>query len=191
MDGQERPMADKQMEEYAYVLDFLPYGKSDDPKRQPVVQLLGEKFFTLLEAYPKVGVALTIGDKVYVGKGERDKIASIVGRISFSEITSTSRSSLREVIIKVISSREKEFVDFFNRSGPINIRVHQLELIPGIGKKIMATIIDERGKKPFESFADIEKRIHVNKVVDFLAQRVEEELNGSKYYLFVRPSRYH
>jgi len=188
--GSEHAGFEKQMEEHAYVMDFLPYGKSDDPRRQPVVQLIGEKFFTLLEAYPKVGVTLTIGERVYVGKGEREKIASIKGRIFFNDLTSTSKSSLHDVIIKIISQREQEFVDFFNRCGAINIRVHQLELIPGIGKKIMSSIIDERSKKPFESFTDIEKRIHVNRLPDFLAQRVEEELQGSKYYLFVRPARY-
>ncbi|MCX8200011.1 MAG: DUF655 domain-containing protein [Candidatus Micrarchaeota archaeon] len=187
---QERATFEKQMEENAYVLDFLPYGKSDDPRRQPVIQLIGEKFFTILEAYPKMGVTFSVGERVYVGKGERDKIASIKGRIFFNDLTSASRSSLHDVITKIISLREQEFVDFFNRSGPINIRVHQLELIPGIGKKIMSSIIEERAKKPFESFMDIEKRIHVNRLPDFLAQRVEEELQGSKYYLFVRPARY-
>lgn len=181
---------EKQMEENAYVIDFLPYGKSDDPRRQPVVQLIGEKFFTLLEAYPKVGTTLTIGERVYVGKGDREKIASIRGRIFFNDLTSTSKSSLHDVIIKIISLREQEFVEFFNRSGPISIRVHQLELIPGIGKKITSAIVEERGKKPFENFIDIERRIHVNRLPDFLAQRVEEELQGSKYYLFVRPAKY-
>lgn len=181
---------EKQMEEYGYVIDFLPYGKSDDPKRQPVLQLVGEKFFTLLEAYPKTGIAFTVGERVYVGRGDRDKVASIRGRVPFEELTSASRGSLREVTTKVIATREPEFVNFFNKCGPINIRVHQLELIPGIGKKIMSSIIDERDKKPFENFQDIEQRIHVNKLVDFLAQRIEEELQGSKYYLFVRPARY-
>ncbi|MCX8205917.1 MAG: DUF655 domain-containing protein [Candidatus Micrarchaeota archaeon] len=181
---------EKQMEEYGYVIDFLPYGKSDDPRRQPVLQLIGDKFFTLLEAYPKPGVAFTVGERVYVGRGERDKVASIRGRIMATELTSAARSNLREVTTRIILSREAEFVNFFNRCGPINIRVHQLELIPGIGKKIMSSIIDERDKKPFESFEDIEKRIHVNRLVDFLAQRIEEELQGSKYYLFVRPARY-
>lgn len=178
------------MEEYAYVLDFLPYGKSSDPRRQAVIQLIGEKFFTLLEAYPKMGATFAIGERVYVGKDEREKVGSIKGRISFDELTSASKSSLREVISKVILKREKEFVDFFNRCGPVNIRLHQLELLPGIGKRTMNTILEEREKKPFESFADIEKRIHITKLVDFLAQRIEEELHGSKYYLFVRPSRY-
>jgi len=186
-EGEREP---RQMEESAYVLDFLPYGKSNDPRRQPVAQLLGEKFFTLLEVYPKPGATLTIGDKVYVGKGDRDSVAGIRGRISYEELTTTSRSSLRNVSSAIIASREQEFVDFFNRCGSINMRVHQLEFIPGIGKKIMQSIIQEREKKPFESFADIEARSHVSRVVDLLAQRVEEELKGSKYYLFVRPSRY-
>lgn len=180
----------KQMEEQAYVIDFLPYGKSDDPRRQPVVQALGESFFTLLELYPKQGMNLEIGEKIYVGKGERDKIISIRGRVNYEELTSNGKTSLQEMIIKIIHLREPEFISFFNKSGSINIRQHQLELIPGIGKKIMNIIIEEREKKPFESFEDLEKRIHLSKIDELIAQRIEEELKGSKYYVFVRPSRY-
>lgn len=180
----------KQMEEYAYVIDFLPYGKSDDPRRQPVVQALGETFFTLLELYPKPNMNLEIGERIYVGKGERDKIVSIRGRVSYEELTSNSKTSINEMILKVIHLREPEFISFFNRSGSINIRQHQLELIPGIGKKIMNVILEEREKKPFENIEDLEKRIRMSKVDELIAQRIEEELKGSKYYIFVRPSRY-
>jgi len=54
----------------------------------------------------------------------------------------------------------------------------------------MTVILDEREKKPFENFEDLEKRIHMNNVDELIAQRIEEELKGSKYYIFVRPSRY-
>ncbi|MGB9634980.1 MAG: DUF655 domain-containing protein [Candidatus Micrarchaeia archaeon] len=189
MEDEERRF-DKQMEEYAYILDFLPYGKPDDPRRQPVVQLIGESFFTLLEAYPKVGKTPGVGERTYVGKGDRDVIGSIRGRISYDELTSTSKNSLHEIIIKIIMAREKEFVDFINRCGPINIHVHQLELIPGIGKKLMQAILDERAKAPFQSFSDIEKRVHISRIPEFLAQRIEDELKKSKYYLFVRPAKY-
>lgn len=189
MESEERHF-EKQMEEYAYILDYLPYGKSDDPRRQPVVQLIGETFFTLLEAYPKMGVTPQVGMRTYVGKGDRETIGSIRGRISYEELTSASKSSIHDIIIKIINTREKEFVDFINRCGPINIRVHQLELIPGIGKKLMQTIIDERDKAPFQNFSDLEKRVHISRLPEFLAQRIEEELKGSKYYLFVRPARY-
>ena len=179
----------KQMEEYAYVLDYLPYGKPDDPNRRPVVQMIGESFFTLLEAYPKREAHFSMGERVFVGKGDRDKIHSIKGRIYFDQLTSASKSVLHEVLKKIIVSREKDFVDFFNRCGPINIRLHQLELIPGIGKKMMQTILDEREKEPFKSFEDLEKRTHTSKIIEYLANRIEEELKGSRYYLFVRPSR--
>ncbi len=179
----------KQMEEYAYVLDYLPYGKPDDMKRQPLVQLIGENFFTLLEAYPKRDAHFSMGERVFVGKGDRDKIHSIKGRVYYSQLTSASKSVLHEVLQKIIKAREKDFVEFFNRCGPINIRLHQLELIPGIGKKLMQTILEERDMKPFESFEDLEKRVHVNKIVEYLANRIEEELQGSRYYLFVRPQR--
>ena len=63
-----------------------------------------------------------------------------------------------------------------------------LELLPGLGKKTMWAILDERKKGPFASFADIAARIptfkHPEKVV---AKRIESELSDptQKYRIFV------
>jgi putative nucleotide binding protein len=65
---------DEKKEEYAYVLDFMTIGKSSSTRSEPIAQLMGEKWFTLLEATTKIGAALTIGERVYIGNGERDKI---------------------------------------------------------------------------------------------------------------------
>ncbi len=40
-------------EEYMVVLDYLPYGRPDDPRGTPIVQGVGTKYFTLLEATPR------------------------------------------------------------------------------------------------------------------------------------------
>ena len=52
-----------------------------------------------------------------------------------------------------------KFVDFFNKAQPISTRMHQLELLPGVGKKHMWEILEQRKEKPFESFEDIKKRV--------------------------------
>ncbi len=88
----------------------------------------------------------------------------------------------------MVEQREKEFVDFFNKAGPITIRQHSLELLPGVGKKHMFDILDEREKKNFESFKEISERI--NLMPDpkrVIVDRILEELQGNcKYYLFVK-----
>jgi putative nucleotide binding protein len=62
---------DKRYEEYAYVLDYLPYGR---PSARPnyragaLVQVVGEEFFTLLEAIVREGLVIKPYERVYVGK---------------------------------------------------------------------------------------------------------------------------
>ncbi len=176
------------LEENAIVLDYLPTGRSSSARSEPVVQLMGEEKFTLLEAVPKKP-DIKIGERVYIGKGERDKISVIKGRLAYGELTEGAKNELLVAISAVIRSNEKKFVDMFNNAGPLNIRIHALELLPGIGKKHLSAILDARDEKPFESFEDISKRVALlQNPVKLLAERVVLELKGdSRFYLLTRP----
>jgi putative nucleotide binding protein len=187
-------MMEKRYEEYAYVLDFLPHGR---PGVRPVgragyragalVQLMGEEFFTLLEALVKDGVTLKAHDRVYVGKEPREEITYIIGRIGYEELMAAAKMELPAVISRVVLSRESWFVNFFNNARAVTPRMHALELIPGIGKKYMWQVINEREKRPFESFDDLQKRTELPNPVKLVTKRVVEELSeDSKYRLFTR-----
>ncbi|MFH1285116.1 MAG: DUF655 domain-containing protein [Candidatus Micrarchaeota archaeon] len=178
-----------QMEEYAVVLDYLPYGKSTDTTKEPLTQVLGETYFTILEVVPKAGTELKIGERVYIGKNERDKIDHIKTRISFYDLTSGAKTELPLALTKIVKAREVDYVGFFNKCGPVTIRLHQLELLPGIGKKHMLDLLKEREKKPFASFDDMRARVALlPDPIHLIAQRIEEELKGaSKYYILTRP----
>jgi len=187
-------MAEKRYEEYAYVLDFLPHGR---PGVRPqgragyragaLVQLIGEEFFTLLEALVKDGVSLKSPDHVYVGKELREEITYIIGRIGYDELTAAARSELSTVISRIVLAREKWFIDFFNNARAITPRMHAIELIPGIGKKYMWQVINQRERKPFETYEDLQKRTELPNPVKLVTKRVMEELEGeSKYRLFTR-----
>ncbi|MDE1851800.1 MAG: DUF655 domain-containing protein [Candidatus Micrarchaeota archaeon] len=180
------------LEEYAIVLDYLPTGRSSSIKSEPLVQLLGEQRFTLLEAVAKDGDIKT-AERVYIGKGDRDKISLIKGRLSYSELTEGAKNELMPAIYKIIKGNEKHFVEMFNTASPLNIRMHSLELLPGIGKKHLTAILDAREDKPFESFEDITKRVPLlQDPVKLLAERVVMELKGdSRFYILTRPSFHH
>lgn len=185
---------EKRYEENAYVLDFLPHGK---PGVRPtgragyragaLIQCVGEEFFTILEALVKEELVLKPGDRVYVGKDSRSEVTYIIGRIGFEELTASAKSELPSVIAKVVQNREKWFVNFFNTARAITPRMHALELVPGIGKKYMWQVINERQRKPFESFEDLQKRTELPNPTKLITKRVMEELEGdSKYRLFTR-----
>ncbi len=187
-------MMEKRYEEYAYILDFLLHGRPGvhvsgraGYRAGALVQLLGEEFFTLLEALVKEGVTLKPHDRVFVGKEAREEITYIIGRIGYEELTAAARNELPTVINKIVLNREKWFVSFFNTTHAITPRMHALELIPGIGKKYMWQVINERERKPFESFDDLQKRTELPNPVKLVTKRVLEELSGeSKYRLFTR-----
>jgi len=181
---------EKRYEEHAYVLDYLPHGR---PGARPsyragaLVQVIGEEFFTLLEAIVKEGVVLKPYDRVYVGKELRQEITYIMGRISYEELTSTAKLELPTAMEKIVLNRERWFINFFNTAQAITPRMHALELIPGIGKKYMWQIINEREKSSFKSFEDLQQRANIPSPAKLIVKRILEELSGeSKYRLFTR-----
>jgi putative nucleotide binding protein len=185
---------EKRYEEHAYVLDFLQHGK---PGFRPtgragyragaLIQCVGEEFFTILEALVKEELVLKPGDRVNVGKDSREEVTYIIGRISYEELTASAKAELPSVIGKIVANREKWFVGFFNTARAITPRMHALELVPGIGKKYMWQVINQRERKPFESFEDLQKRTELPNPVKLITKRVMEELEGdSKYRLFTR-----
>jgi putative nucleotide binding protein len=173
-------------EENAIILEYLPNGYPLEKKMMPIAQAIGEKTLVLLELVPRRGVDLKIGEKVYIGEGKRDKVYYILGRLHREKLTESAKEQLVEFIKQIVKEREKEFVEFFNKSDAINKRIHQIEMLPGLGKKHMQEILKQRKEKEFESFQDMKKRIQnlpdPEKAVE---KRMFQELtNIERYNLF-------
>ena len=175
-------------EEYAIILEYLPNGYPLEKKMMPIAQAIGELNLTLLELVPRRGVSLSMGEKVYIGEGKSDKIYYILGRRHREKITEACKNQLQEFISKIVKEKEKEFVEFFNKSDAINKRVHQIEMLPGFGKKHMQEILSKRKEKPFESFEDMKKRIQnlpdPEKAIE--KRMVQELTEDERYRLFVK-----
>ncbi len=180
------------MEEYAYIIDYLPQGHPESRKfrKEPVAYGVGETEFKLFELIPKPNSSLIVGDRVYIGKNveNRESILHVKRRVNYKELTSAAQSELPYVIEEIISKNEEKFVKFFNEAVPVTTKFHMLELLPGLGKKTMWSILEERKREPFKSFDDIRNRIpalhHPEKLI---AERIMKELSepGQKYHLFV------
>ena len=178
-------------EEIAIILDFLPNGYPFDDRpmfrKTAIAQAIGKKRFTLLELVPKKGVGLQPTQEVYIGEGKREEIHHIVGKLAIEKLTSTANQELKFIVEDLVKKDEKRFVEFFNKAQPLTTRMHQLELLPGLGKKHMWEILEARREKPFVDFTDLKNRVKLlpdpTRVV---VKRIMSELEGKeKYRIFV------
>jgi putative nucleotide binding protein len=179
----------RKYEEYAYVLDFTPRGKSITVRGREgvIIQAIGEERLTLLELLGVQNTTVDLGERLYIGREGRDKVASVLGRLEYNDVSQAAKNELPPIVEKIVVANEKRFVEYINMSQPITPRIHALELIPGIGKTYMMTIIKEREKKKFENFADLQSRVGLREPAKLVAKRIIEEIMGqARMNLFVR-----
>ena len=174
-------------EEEAIVLDFLPNGYPFDSRpahlKTAICQAVGKNRFILLELVPKKGIFLQPYEEVYIGDGKREKIHHINGKLNFEKLTSTASKEINYVIKELVEKDQLKYLDFFNKAQPMTTRMHQLELLPGLGKKHMWEIIEEREGDPFKSFDDIKKRVKLMPDPEkAIIKRIISEVQGKEKY---------
>jgi len=183
---------DGRREEEAIILDFLQHGYPFDTRpshiKTPIAQAMGTTNFTLLELVPRKEVFLQPLEHVYIGDDARDKIHHVNGKILHKKLTQTARSQLSHVVAQLVEEKASFFITFFNKAQPLNLRVHSLELLPGVGKKHMLEILAAREERPFESFDDLKARVKsLPDPKKTIVNRILSELEGiEKHVLFVR-----
>jgi len=187
-------------ENHAVILDYLSRGYLNREMTKfggkPIAQAIGISNFTLLELAPKNGVDLEIQDLVYIGKGKRDKIYRVLGKLELENLTATSRIELQYVIEDIVEANRDYYTDFFNNAKSLSWDLHELGLLPGIGEKTVRTILKERDRKKFKDVKDLKNRVpSLKNPEEKIVKKIMEELGlmesrrKRKYYLFTQPPR--
>jgi len=110
-----------------------------------------------------------------------------LGKMEYDHISSSAQSELSNVVETIVTTNETKFVEYLNNSRPLTPRIHALELIPGIGKTYMKTMLEEREKKRFESYEDLQDRVGFKDPVKHISERIMDEISGeSRMNLFVK-----
>ncbi len=186
---EQQPQKTEIREDRAIVLDFLPHGYAfdDGGMKTPIAQALGLGHLSVLELIPKKGVFLQPQQEVYIGDGKRDEIHHVKGKISQEKLTSTAANELQHAVEKVVNEQEQRFIEFFNKAQPLSMRMHQLELLPGLGKKHMWEILEARKERPFTGFDDLKERVKLlPNPKQVVIKRILSEIEGKeKYSVFV------
>ena len=177
-----------------YILDILQHGGVDKAGHQwsPIAQIVEGSKFQLYEIrLNKSRIAeRKLQEKIIVTENQ-NIFERIQRKITFLDLTPTSSSTLDLVIGQYVNENEPRFIEFINKSGPITIKRHSLEILPGIGKKLMWEIINNRERPPFTSFDDLHSRVPGFKPVETFTRRIVDEIRDDelKHYLFVKRFR--
>ena len=179
----------RKYEEYVYVLDFSSHGRSKTVRGREgmIVIALGEERLTLLEILGVEDSKFDVGEKIYIGKEGRTKVQSVLGKLTYDEITSSAQSELSNVVRTIVRKNEQRFVNYINNAQPLTPRKHSLELIPGIGKTYLKLIIEQINRQKFLNYKDLEERAGLKEPVNHLSKRIIEEIAGeTQFRLFVK-----
>lgn len=177
---------------FAVVLDVLHHGRTGGGSAAyrdvPVAYAVSEEDFTLYEFALSDDADISIDDRVQIEPKFEDGIER-GHTVDYDDLTDGARSELDYVVAEIIEANEERFVDVFNKAGPISLRQHQLDLLPGIGQKLRGKILDERKRDPFESFDELEERVNgLHDPAEIIEERIFEEITDStlKYHLFTK-----
>ena len=179
----------RKYEEHDNVLDFVDRGKSTTVRGREgiIVTAIGEDRLTILEILGVPNSTFEIGERIYIGKEGRTKVLSVLGKMEYDNISSSSQSELTNVVENIVTVNESKFVEYLNNARPLTPRIHALELIPGIGKTYMKTMLDEREKQKFESYQDLQDRVGFKDPIKHISERIMDEITGeSRMNLFVK-----
>ena len=161
----------------AVLLDVLPTGRPDDDRPQsrksPVAYGLDAESFALYE--------LSLGDDPDLSVGDRFAVdGPAVGRyraVSFDDLTRNAAAEIEYAVEAIVDADEDRFVDFYTEAEPVTLRLHRLDLLPGIGETLRNNVLDARKRGPFESFADIESRVSgLHRPREVIVERIVEEI---------------
>ena len=159
------------------LLDVMPNGRPDDDRPQyrksPVAYGLGTDAFRLYELTLDEAADVSVSDRVALD-------GPAVGRyreVSFDDLTRNAAAEIEYAVEAIVEGDEDRFVDFYNEAGPITLRLHQLNHLPGIGKQLRNKVLNERKRGPFESFEEVSERVGgLHRPKEVLVERIVEEI---------------
>ncbi|SMO40421.1 DUF655 domain-containing protein [Halorubrum cibi] len=172
----------------AVLLDVLPNGRPDDGRpgyqKSPVAYALGTASFGLYELSLEEDAGVSVSDRIDLD----GPAVSRYREVDFEGLTRNAAAEIEYAVEAIVDGDERRFVDFYNEAGAITLRLHQLNLLPGIGKKLRNRVLDERKRGPFESFEEVSERISgLHRPREVILERIVEEIREDdlKYRTFV------
>lgn len=132
----------------------------------------------MLGRYSSKSADTTVGERIYVGvdSTKRTAVGDILGMAKLDRLSNSASSDLPLIIQMFIEENQSHFIkSFFNIAGPLSLKQHAFELLPGIGKKKALQIVESRGSNGFSSLNQLDEACSIDSA-ELLAKRFVAEI---------------
>ena len=142
-----------------------------------VIVALGESKM-LLGRFAAKNSNSSVGDRIYIGVDgdKRTDVGDILGMAKMELLSNSAASDLPLIIQLFIEEKAAHFIKaFFNIAGPLSLKQHAFELLPGIGKKKALQMVEVRGSSGFTSIEQLNESCTID-AAELLAKRFVAEI---------------
>jgi putative nucleotide binding protein len=86
---------------------------------------------------------------------------------------------LLDVIKDILTENPKPSLTFYNRAGPVSLKFHAFQLLPGIGVKKAKKMMQSRTSMGWFSFEEVDEACEIDSL-QLISERLVEELEDPK-----------
>ena len=146
----------------------------DIQDRRPVgheVQCISEPSLYLVRARVNEASDLSVG-------GHAELPSENIGSLSAVRLKDLSGSSQQELVGALSASISKDsdrHLSFYNSAGPMSLKFHAFQLLPGIGNSKALQMVQKRGMTGWNSFEEVDEACGIESV-RLLAERYVKEM---------------
>jgi len=167
----ERPKA-LEGEEWARVIEH--------DTKEHVVTAMSEKTLVFCRLKVRTDCELMIpSQRLYIGTdaAQREQVTGILGMARRDRMSNMAKMDMPLVVQMFVEEHAQYFVDeFYNKAGPISLKVHGFELLPDVGKKKAGQMVAARNSVGvFASLEELNTSCNID-AAELLARRFVQEL---------------
>jgi len=146
-----------------------------------IIHCITEQHLHLIKvrANPGCGI-LAPGQKLELPtEVESGKIALVLGKGRYRELPNQAQAAINDVMKEILSENPKSCMEFYNRAGPVSLKFHAFQLLPGIGQKKATQMMKSRVSAGWMTFEEVDEACTIDSL-QLIVERLVEELQDPK-----------
>jgi putative nucleotide binding protein len=146
-----------------------------------IIHCITEQHLHLIKARASPGCGvLAPGQKLELPTEEgSEKIAMVLGKDRYRELPNQAQAAIVNVMKEILSENPKPCMEFYNRAGPVSLKFHAFQLLPGIGQKKATQMMKSRVSAGWMTFEEVDEACIIDSL-QLIVERLVEELQDPK-----------
>ena len=146
-----------------------------------IIHCITEQHLLLIKARASPGCGvLAPGQKLELPTEEAsEKIALVLGKGRYRELPNQAQAAIVDVMKEILSENPKTCLEFYNRAGPVSLKYHAFQLLPGVGPRKATQMVKSRVSAGWMTFEEVDEACTIDSL-QLIVDRLVEELQDPK-----------